>query len=230
MLPSAFEVLGPVMVGPSSSHTAGALAIATMARRLCAAPPAHASFTLYGSFAHTGRGHGTDKALVAGLPLALPVAVVPGGDDRQASCAAGLDVVSSEVPLVAFHDGARPLVRPHTFEAVAARLRADASLGGAVAGCPCTDTVKVVRDGTVSATPDRGNLWVVQTPQAFPIEVIRAAHRRARSVGTDDASLVEAMGLPVAVVDAQRNNLKLTYPEDLVVVEAALLAAEREGE
>ena len=170
------------------------------------------------------------EALVAGLPLALPVAVVPGGDDRQASCAAGLDVVSSEVPLVAFHDGARPLVRPHTFEAVAARLRADASLGGAVAGCPCTDTVKVVRDGTVSATPDRGNLWVVQTPQAFPIEVIRAAHRRARSVGTDDASLVEAMGLPVAVVDAQRNNLKLTYPEDLVVVEAALLAAEREGE
>ena len=170
------------------------------------------------------------EALVAGLPLALPVAVVPGGDDRQASCAAGLDVVSSEVPLVAFHDGARPLVRPHTFEAVAARLRADASLGGAVAGCPCTDTVKVVRDGTVSATPDRGNLWVVQTPQAFPIEVIRAAHRRARSVGTDDASLVEAMGLPVAVVDAQRNNLKLTYPEDLAVVEAALLAAEREGE
>ncbi len=170
------------------------------------------------------------EALVAGLPLALPVAVVPGGDDRQASCAAGLDVVSSEVPLVAFHDGARPLVRPHTFEAVAARLRADASLGGAVAGCPCTVTVKVVRDGTVSATPDRGNLWVVQTPQAFPIEVIRAAHRRARSVGTDDASLVEAMGLPVAVVDAQRNNLKLTYPEDLVVVEAALLAAEREGE
>ncbi len=170
------------------------------------------------------------EALVAGLPLALPVAVGPGGDVRRASCAAGLDVVSSEVPLVAFHDGARPLVRPHTFEAVAARLRADASLGGAVAGCPCTDTVKVVRDGTVSATPDRGNLWVVQTPQAFPIEVIRAAHRRARSVGTDDASLVEAMGLPVAVVDAQRNNLKLTYPEDLVVVEAALLAAEREGE
>ncbi len=61
------DIIGPVMVGPSSSHTAGALAIAAMARRLCAAPPARASFTLYGSFAHTGRGHGTDKALVAGL-------------------------------------------------------------------------------------------------------------------------------------------------------------------
>lgn len=53
------------------------------------------------------------EALVAGLPLALPVTVVPGGEDRQASCAAGLGAVSSEVPLVAFHDGARPLVRPH---------------------------------------------------------------------------------------------------------------------
>ena len=61
------DIIGPVMVGPSSSHTAGALAIAAMARRLCAAPPARASFTLYGSFAHTGRGHGTDTALVAGL-------------------------------------------------------------------------------------------------------------------------------------------------------------------
>lgn len=61
------DVIGPVMVGPSSSHTAGALAIASMARRLCGSKPVQATFTLYGSFAHTGCGHGTDKALVAGL-------------------------------------------------------------------------------------------------------------------------------------------------------------------
>lgn len=61
------DIIGPVMVGPSSSHTAGALAIAKMARSLCAQAPARATFTLYGSFAHTGSGHGTDKALVAGL-------------------------------------------------------------------------------------------------------------------------------------------------------------------
>ena len=61
------DIIGPVMVGPSSSHTAGALAIAKMARNLCAQPPARVTFTLYGSFAHTGSGHGTGKALVAGM-------------------------------------------------------------------------------------------------------------------------------------------------------------------
>lgn len=61
------DVIGPIMVGPSSSHTAGALAIARMARLLCGSAPRRVAFTLYGSFAHTGRGHGTDKALVAGM-------------------------------------------------------------------------------------------------------------------------------------------------------------------
>lgn len=61
------DIIGPIMVGPSSSHTAGALAIARMARRLCGSAPRRVTFTLYGSFAHTGRGHGTDKALVAGM-------------------------------------------------------------------------------------------------------------------------------------------------------------------
>ncbi|MDO4589935.1 MAG: L-serine ammonia-lyase, iron-sulfur-dependent, subunit alpha [Slackia sp.] len=61
------DVIGPIMVGPSSSHTAGALRIALMCRRLLAGEPRRATFTLYGSFAHTYRGHGTDKALVAGL-------------------------------------------------------------------------------------------------------------------------------------------------------------------
>ncbi|MEY8437124.1 2-C-methyl-D-erythritol 4-phosphate cytidylyltransferase [Atopobiaceae bacterium 24-176] len=170
------------------------------------------------------------ERLVAGLPLALPVTVVAGGADRQASCAAGLGAVSPEMAFVAFHDGARPLVGPHAFEAVAARLRADSFLGGAVVGHRCTDTVKVVADGVVVSTPDRESLWVVQTPQAFPRDVIARAHGRAGSAATDDAALVEALGLPVAVVDAQHNNLKLTYPEDLAVIEAALAAADREGE
>lgn len=61
------DIIGPIMVGPSSSHTAGALRIARMARGLVGAPPTRVSFTLYGSFAHTGTGHGTDKALVAGI-------------------------------------------------------------------------------------------------------------------------------------------------------------------
>ncbi|MEG2864523.1 MAG: serine dehydratase beta chain, partial [Eggerthellaceae bacterium] len=61
------NIIGPIMVGPSSSHTAGALRIAAMARTLCKAAPALVTFTLYGSFAHTYVGHGTDKALVGGM-------------------------------------------------------------------------------------------------------------------------------------------------------------------
>ena len=61
------DIIGPIMVGPSSSHTAGALALASMARKLFGEQPERAVFTLYGSFAATGSGHGTDKALVAGI-------------------------------------------------------------------------------------------------------------------------------------------------------------------
>ena len=61
------DIIGPIMIGPSSSHTAGALRIASMCRRLLAGEPRQVAFHLYGSFAHTYRGHGTDKALVAGL-------------------------------------------------------------------------------------------------------------------------------------------------------------------
>ena len=67
MLPSAFEILGPIMVGPSSSHTAGALRLARVARELASAPVVAVDFTLYNSFARTYLGHGTNRALVAGM-------------------------------------------------------------------------------------------------------------------------------------------------------------------
>lgn len=169
------------------------------------------------------------EGLFARLPLCLPVTVVAGGATRSQSCAAGLAAVPPEASYVAFHDGARPLVEPAAFEAVAARLRADRTLGGAVAGNPSVDTLKVVDDGIVSGTPDRSRLWCVQTPQAFPVEVARRAHERAGAEATDDAALVEAMGLKVAVVDCQRVNLKLTVPEDLVPIEAVLRSRDQRG-
>lgn len=69
---SVFDIIGPRMTGPSSSHTAGAVRLGYIARRIMGAEPSHASFTLYGSFAETGRGHGTDKALIAGLLGCMP--------------------------------------------------------------------------------------------------------------------------------------------------------------
>ena len=83
------DIVGPIMVGPSSSHTAGALRIARMARSLLAAAPARAEFTLYGSFAHTQSGHGTDKALVAGL-LGLAPDDLGVRDSFERAHAAGL--------------------------------------------------------------------------------------------------------------------------------------------
>lgn len=86
------DIIGPVMVGPSSSHTAGALRIARMARRLLSAAPARADITLYGSFAHTGAGHGTDKALIAGL-LGLEADDLRIRDSFFLARGAGLDFV-----------------------------------------------------------------------------------------------------------------------------------------
>lgn len=85
------DVIGPIMVGPSSSHTAGALAIARMARRLCGSAPRRVTFTLYGSFAHTGRGHGTDKALVAGM-LGLAADDLAIRNSFELAESAGIDV------------------------------------------------------------------------------------------------------------------------------------------
>lgn len=79
---SVFDIIGPIMVGPSSSHTAGAVRLALMARALLGAQPARAVIGLHGSFAHTGKGHGTDRALVGGL-----LGFAPDDDRIRASLA-----------------------------------------------------------------------------------------------------------------------------------------------
>ena len=175
------------------------------------------------------------RAAVRRLSPRVPVSFVPGGATRQESCLAGLDAVPEGFPIVAIHDGARPLVTPETIEAAIARVRDDASVAGAICAHPSADTLKVVEDGVVVGTPDRPRYWAVQTPQVFRLEVALAAHRRAARegfVGTDDASLVERMGERVVCVESPSDNMKVTVPEDRAFVEAILsgrLAAERRG-
>ena len=95
-----------------------------------------------------------------------------------------------------------------------------------IAAAPVTDTIKQVdRDGRITATPDRSRLWGAQTPQGFPVNVLRQAHDRAIAEGwsvTDDAALFERLGLPVRVLEAPASNIKLTTPFDLIVAEAVL--------
>jgi len=163
----------------------------------------------------------TTRELVGGLVKVTHI--VPGGAERQDSVWAGLQVVHSRPRIVAVHDAARPLLPVQVLEGV---LNAAAAHKAQVVAVPVKDTVKVVSaGGVVTATPDRATLWAVQTPQVFWIETLLQAFRQAqadRFVGTDDASLVERIGVPVQVYMGSHENIKLTTPEDFRVAEAIL--------
>jgi 2-C-methyl-D-erythritol 4-phosphate cytidylyltransferase len=156
-----------------------------------------------------------DRVVVA-VPAdrAEPPDFVAGGATRSESVRNALDA-APEASVFVVHDAARPLV---TVELVRRCLHALEAYDGVVAAVPVTDTVKVVEDGEVIRTPDRGELWAAQTPQVFRAEVLRRASGKA----TDDASLVEAIGGRVRVVEGMPENLKVTSPLDVRIAEMLL--------
>jgi 2-C-methyl-D-erythritol 4-phosphate cytidylyltransferase len=140
--------------------------------------------------------------------------VVAGGADRQESVWRGLQRVPDDAQIVIVHDAVRPFITPELIE----RVRAAAAGGAATCGMPVRDTVKRVADGAVATTVAREGLWLTQTPQAFTRALLWEAHDKARRdgfAGTDDAVLVERLGVPVAMVTGLAQNLKITTPEDL---------------
>ncbi len=151
-------------------------------------------------------------------------AVVAGGPERQASVARGLAAVPVEVPWILVHDGVRPCITP----AVVRRVLAAAQVhGAAVAALPVAETLKRAAAGFVKETVPRDGVAAVQTPQGFRADLLREAHRRAAAdgvVGTDDAALVERLGLPVRLVPGLPGNLKITRPEDLPLARLLLQA------
>ena len=152
-----------------------------------------------------------------------PFRVVAGGAERQYSVKNAIDALSPDTEIVLVHDAARPLVTVKTIEAVVAEAWRS---GAAIAAVRAKNTIKIVReDGMVESTPDRAKLWAVQTPQGFRRDILEEAYRRAASeeyLGTDDAALVERLGLPVRVVEGDDRNIKLTTPEDLWTAEMFL--------
>ncbi|HEY2999933.1 MAG TPA: 2-C-methyl-D-erythritol 4-phosphate cytidylyltransferase [Acidimicrobiales bacterium] len=144
-------------------------------------------------------------------------AVVPGAATRSGSVRAGLAAVPDAAGVVVVHDGARPLADAATFAAVVAAVRAGAD--AALPGLPVSDTLRA-RTG---ALIDRDELVAVQTPQAFRAAALRRAHAGGAEA-TDDATLVEASGGKVVVVDGSPTNVKITHPTDLAVAEALLRA------
>lgn len=153
-------------------------------------------------------------------------AVVAGGATRAESVAIGLDTISPELPFVAIHDGARPLV---TVDVIDEAITAAEKGGAAAPAIPLHDTVKVAQNSVVLDTPDRSTLYAVQTPQVFNTEAIRAALRMALEQGivlTDDCSAAEAAGMQVILTQGSEENLKVTTPVDLILAEAILCRRE----
>jgi len=175
--------------------------------------------------------HPEDKDLYAeALPesrnkLTLPI---PGGATRQESTLAGLEALQTARPdVVLIHDAARPLVDPATISAVIAALdEAD----GAIAAQPVNDTLKRAHPSTntICTTVARTDMWRAQTPQAFHFDKILRAHRNALETSatsfTDDASIAEAAGLKVRLVEGSLTNIKITTVEDFALAETYLRA------
>ena len=156
-------------------------------------------------------------------------AIVIGGETRQASAMRGLKHISSKAKYVAIHDGARCLVTPEIIENV---LMDAIDFGCATAATKVTDTVKLSdEDGFIKKTVDRSNLWNVQTPQIFEAESYKGASYVAWEKGievTDDCMLAEYAGLSIKLVETGKDNIKITYPEDIALAEHILM--KRNGE
>jgi 2-C-methyl-D-erythritol 4-phosphate cytidylyltransferase len=171
----------------------------------------------------------------AGLRPGLPVRFVAGGARRQDSVLNGLREVAAEAELVLVHDAARPFP---SLPAIKEALRAAGKVGGAILALPVRETVKSVASGggwppRIAATIPRSGLWLAQTPQVFRRKLLlELSERLAREApaleATDDASVLEHFGRPVALIESAGWNLKVTRREDLRLA-ATLVQAFRAG-
>jgi len=155
------------------------------------------------------------RELVEAENLEKPVTVVAGGARRQNSVDNCLHAVESDTELVAVHDAVRPFVTPTLISAV---IREAAKSGAAILGILTVDTVKQVERNRILSTIPRERIVLAQTPQVFGYEILKRAFDKAREDdfhGTDEASLVEHLGLEITVVQGSERNIKITSPADM---------------
>ncbi|MER2537081.1 MAG: bifunctional 2-C-methyl-D-erythritol 4-phosphate cytidylyltransferase/2-C-methyl-D-erythritol 2,4-cyclodiphosphate synthase [Rhizobiaceae bacterium] len=172
--------------------------------------------------------HADDEALfAAAVPRDPRIAVVPGGATRQASALRALEALAADAPeAVLVHDAVRPFVSPALLDAVIDAIGAEQ---GALPALAVSDTLKRGDGhGRVSATVDRDGLFSAQTPQGFPYPALLDAHRRAAQAGradfTDDASIAEWAGMAVRLVPGSPDNIKITWPRDIIMADQKLAA------
>jgi 2-C-methyl-D-erythritol 4-phosphate cytidylyltransferase len=155
-------------------------------------------------------------------PCEKLLGIIDGGPERQDSVANGLRAIPGDCDLVVVHDGVRPLV---SLDLLTAVIKVAQRHGAAIAAIPAGDTVKQAKDQKVLATLERETIWLAQTPQAFHVNLLRRAYERAvidSLVVTDDAALVERIGVTVHLVRSSSENIKVTTPSDLIIAEAIL--------
>jgi len=154
--------------------------------------------------------------IVSPANLKKKIYLVAGGPKRQDSVYNGLKAIDADYCIVVIHDGVRPFITNDQLEAC---INGAKKHGACILGIPAYDTLKRVNSkGTIVSTLERDAIWLAQTPQAFRYDLIKKAHEVARQqnfTGTDDASLIEQLGLEVKILIGSRNNIKITNPEDL---------------
>jgi 2-C-methyl-D-erythritol 4-phosphate cytidylyltransferase / 2-C-methyl-D-erythritol 2,4-cyclodiphosphate synthase len=161
------------------------------------------------------------KQLIEKYSLSKVNAVVAGGNQRQDSVRNGLAAIAGNCDVVVIHDGVRPFVTCEMIDQVVVAAKSE---GAASIGVKVKDTIKQTTDNDlVAVTVPRDNLWLTQTPQAFSFDVLQkafAAAMRDNFYGTDDASLVERIGVRVKIIGGSYENIKITTPDDLIIAEA----------
>ncbi|SNS38490.1 2-C-methyl-D-erythritol 4-phosphate cytidylyltransferase [Anaerovirgula multivorans] len=149
--------------------------------------------------------------------------VIVGGKERQDSVYEGLLVANKDCETVLIHDGARPFVEEGMIKNSIAMAE---KFGAAIVAVPVKDTIKRANyQLEVIDTPERKELWAVQTPQTFQYILLKKAHDQARKEGilvTDDAMMVERLGHLVKIVEGSYKNIKITDPQDIIIAEGIL--------
>lgn len=156
-------------------------------------------------------------------PEGVKLLVVAGGETRQDSVTAGVAALPEDINVVVVHDAVRPLFEPRWIVDTITLCR---DFDGAIVAIPATDTLKEIapaattaagHSGTISRTLPRESVWRAQTPQTFRADILRRALQNAEAtglVGTDEATLVEAVGGRIAMVEGSPQNIKVTTPDD----------------
>lgn len=158
------------------------------------------------------------QIVLQAFPERIDMSIVAGGATRFHSVANGLKAASSD-SIVMVHDGARPLI---STELIRRCYKQTEEAGSAVPVIPVADSIRQV-DAKGSKSINRESLRIVQTPQAFQAALLLEAFQRPYETSfTDEATVVEAMGQSVRLVEGERSNLKITVPEDLLIAEALL--------